>query len=111
MAGRSCAWAATPRWPSSHYGHRALQEHGEGGALADLAAHGDAPAEGLDDAVGDPQAQARALTAALGGEEGLEDVRQHLLGDAAAVVGDLDADAAVGDQRAEAGVAAVDVRQ
>ena len=49
----------------------------------------------VDHAVGDAQAQAGAVADALGGEERVEDVREHVAGDAAAIVGHLDDDLAV----------------
>ena len=48
-----------------------------------------------DDAVADAQAQAGPAAERLGGEERVEDPRQHVGRDAAAVVGDLDDDLAV----------------
>src|SRR5206468_10002765 len=58
---------------------------GGGGALGRPAGHADGAAVVAYDAVGDPQPQPGALLAiALGGKERLEDVRQVLLGDAAA---------------------------
>src|SRR5271157_124904 len=44
----------------------------------------------LHDSVRDAQTQTSAVTDRLGGEEGIEDLRQDLRGDAAAIVNDLD---------------------
>ena len=44
----------------------------------------------FDDAIGDRQAQARALAVAAAGEERLEQMLEHFVGHAAAVVGDDD---------------------
>src|SRR6266511_1294942 len=64
----------------------------EAGALADAAVHLDAPAVPIDDAVNDREPEPRALADVLGGEERIEDPRQHVGRDAGTVVahGDLD---------------------
>jgi len=64
----------------------------EARAAARFAAHVDAAVVLLDDAVGERQAQAGAATHGLGREERVEDARQMLGSDAAAVVLDLDPD-------------------
>ena len=71
----------------------------EGGALARRAGHVDAAAVLLDDAVDGGESEAGALADGLGGEEGLEDVFDHVGLHAAAVVAD-------GQQRVRARFAA-----
>ena len=71
------------------------QKDAEAGALADNAFDLEAAAVVLNHAVGDAQSQSGAVADALGREERVEDLRQVLVGDAAAVVGHLDDDFAV----------------
>jgi len=62
------------------------QHDGEAGSFADRAGDDDGAAMLLDDAVGDREAQSRALVATLGGEDGLEDAYPDLVRDARSVV-------------------------
>ena len=66
----------------------------ERGAVADFALHPDAAAHGLDDALGDDEAEAGAAVAARDGgvalAEGLEEPVEPLLGDARARVAHLE---------------------
>src|SRR6266851_1470679 len=73
------------RWPAYR------ECHAKYGAPTFAAAQLDRSAVGLDDALGDPQPQARAFFV-FGREEGLEDVRQVLFGDALARIPNLDVD-------------------
>src|SRR3954471_24857021 len=66
------------------------QHHGEARADAGARVDLDASAMRLDDAVADRKAEAGSLAGLLGGEERVEDLRQHVLRDAPPVVGDLD---------------------
>ena len=75
------------------------QEDAEAGALAGVALDLEAASLVVDHPVGDAQTQAGAVADALGREERVEDLRQDLVGDAAAVVGDLDDDLAVAGRR------------
>src|SRR5437867_1187874 len=63
----------------------------EGTPLADGAFDADLPAVLAHDAVGDGEAEARAAAGGLGGEEGIEDLREVIGRDTHAVVADLDA--------------------
>src|SRR5205814_3447109 len=71
------------RWASDREGH--AEDRAAAGAIAHLKA----AAVALGDAETDPEAEARALLA-LRREEGLEDVREVLLGDSRSGIGDLD---------------------
>src|SRR5688572_18140906 len=82
----------------------------EARALARRALHADATAERGGQLAADRQAQARALAAALGRVEGLEDARQILGRDAVAVVADDEALAVALALRRDADLAAVGVR-
>ncbi len=77
---------ATGSVSTSPLGER--QVDAEDGAAADLAFDRDVAAALLDDAVDHRQAEAGALARPLGGEEGLEDPRQHRRRHAGAGVGD-----------------------
>jgi hypothetical protein len=68
-------------------GHR--QGHGEDGTAVLLAADQDLAAVFGDDALGDAQSQPGSPAFGLGSEEGIEDGRQDVVGDALAVVDDL----------------------
>ncbi|MEY2599456.1 MAG: hypothetical protein RLZZ142_1715 [Verrucomicrobiota bacterium] len=65
---------------------------GEGGAGAWSAVYGHGSIPGIDDAAGDPEAESRALVGGFGGEEGFEDAVEVFGGDAAAGVGDAEAE-------------------
>ncbi len=73
-------------------GNVARQQNAERRADARLAFAEDVAAGLLDDAVDHGEAEAGALADFLGGEEGLEDLAAHFLGNAVAVVLDLDQD-------------------
>src|SRR5215470_11715244 len=65
-------------------------DHRHRGAAPDGAVELDLAAVAADDLRGDGEAEPGALAALLGGEERIEDLVVELLGDAAAVVDDLD---------------------
>ena len=74
-----------------HFAFEARQEDRECRALVQFAVDGDVTAGLLDDAVHRRKTEARALSDRLGGEERIEDFADMLLGDAAALIGDIDA--------------------
>ena len=88
----------------------ARQVDREGGALAELAVHGNVAARGVQDARDDAQAQAGAVALVLGGEERLEKMGFGVFVHAAAGVGDLQEDVSAGEERRRGG-GQVDVRR
>src|SRR5262245_18036587 len=100
-----CTTAMPPR-PSSpvttYLPMRAIgshrQEYGEAG-VAGLRLDLELAAVLLDDLVADGEPEPGALAHVLGGEERIEDARQHVGGNAMAVVGDVDRHAAIVAQR------------
>ena len=64
--------------------------HGKEGAFADLAPHLNLSSVALDDAQADGEPKPCPLALALGREERIEDLRQHVGGDTAARICDLD---------------------
>src|SRR5207245_11383089 len=79
-------------WRASRVPRRTRQSHAEDAALTDARADVDASAMVGDDALRDREPETGSLPRRLRREEGLEDPRQHVVGNAGPGVGEFDLD-------------------